>query len=719
VTVSTASTDPSLAAPVRPLPSELRLRGGRLFLARAAWLALAVLTAVLLLGSLPLNFTARSQVCEAASCDTNQLSPADAAALAAVGLTPRDYAAFSIALDLLVAVAFGASALLIVTRQSDHALALFVSLMLITFGWVTLTGAGQGLATVAPAWWWPTQLIAYLGDLAIVAFFLVFPTGRVVPRWGGALLLLWALLQAPAYFLPATSLNLRVANEGLYALLFVGGLLAALAAQVYRYRRVSGHTERQQTKWAVLGASAALVGFLAAGILLPATPSVLAVLLLMAVQRLCMLLVPVSLAMALLRYRLWAVDPLVNRALVYAVLTACVAALYVVVVGGLSALFQAQGNWLIALLATGLAAAAFEPLRARFQRAINYLMYGERDDPAAVLRRLGQQLQGVVAPEAVMSTIVQTMGGALKLPYAALTLNIGGEERVFAEYGQAPAGVVRLPLTYQSETIGHLVVAPRGAGEQFTSADERALSLLAQEVGVAAQTLILADDLRRLNADLQRSRERLVTAREEERRRLRRDLHDGLGPTLASLSQRLDRARRLVGRDPAAAEKLLEELKGQVRGTLAELRQLVYALRPPVLDELGLLSALREHTRQHGAAAGVALTLDAPERLPPLPAAVEVAAYRIALEAFTNVMRHANAAHCTVRLALADDALSVEVVDDGRGLPEGHRAGVGLAAMRERAAELGGTCTLESGPNGTRVRARLPLAAAEIGAEHG
>jgi signal transduction histidine kinase len=350
-------------------------------------------------------------------------------------------------------------------------------------------------------------------------------------------------------------------------------------------------------------------------------------------------------------------------------------------------------------------------------------MYGERDDPAAVLRRLGQQLQGVQAPGAVLNTIVQTVGGALKLPYAAITLTLAGEERVCAEYGRISAAVVRLPLTYQAETLGYLVVGLRGTGEPLTAADERALALLAQEAGVATQTVILADDLGRLNADLQRSRERLVTAREEERRRLRRDLHDGLGPTLASLSQRLDLARRLVGQDPAGAEKLLEELKGQVRGTLVELRQLVYALRPPVLDEFGLLSALREHTSHHGAAAGVAVTFEAPERLPSLPAAVEVAAYRIVLEAFTNAMRHASAARCTVRLALEGGtlttALVVEVSDDGRGLPEGRHIGVGLASMQERAAELGGSCSVESGSGGTRVRARLPVAPPEPGGEDG
>jgi signal transduction histidine kinase len=212
----------------------------------------------------------------------------------------------------------------------------------------------------------------------------------------------------------------------------------------------------------------------------------------------------------------------------------------------------------------------------------------------------------------------------------------------------------------------------------------------------------------RLTNDLQRSRERLVTAREEERRRLRRDLHDGLGPALGSLTLQLDLVRTLLTQDLAAADTLLVELKGQVQTSLADIRRLVYALRPPTLDELGLLSALREQVT-HYRQAGLSITLNAPERLPPLPAAVEVALYRIAQEALTNMVRHAQASTCVVSLRVERDAC-LEIGDDGQGLPADFRAGVGLTSMRERAAELGGTCLIEPGATGgTRVLVRLPL----------
>jgi signal transduction histidine kinase len=222
-------------------------------------------------------------------------------------------------------------------------------------------------------------------------------------------------------------------------------------------------------------------------------------------------------------------------------------------------------------------------------------------------------------------------------------------------------------------------------------------------VGIAAHAA-------RLTADLQRSRERLVSTREEERRRLRRDLHDGLGPQLATFTLKLDAARNLLASEPEAASSLLLELKTQTQDTIFGIRRLAYELRPPALDELGLTSALREQATAYGPA----FSVEAHEELPPLPAAVEVAAYRIAVEAMTNTARHARARVCRVRIAPSDRELEVEITDDGVGLPDGCRAGVGLSSMRERAAEIGGTCEIESMPGGgTRVLARLPLPLSE------
>ena len=215
-------------------------------------------------------------------------------------------------------------------------------------------------------------------------------------------------------------------------------------------------------------------------------------------------------------------------------------------------------------------------------------------------------------------------------------------------------------------------------------------------------------------ADLRRSRERLVLAREEERRRLRRDLHDELAPTLAALGLSAATVGELIPTDPKGAAFANEKLQTVIRATVGDVRRLVYDLRPPALDELGLIEALRERASRYVAQeGGVRVTVEAPDELPPLPAAVEVAAYRIVQEALTNVSRHARASECTVRLACTESpsrALTIEVTDNGVGLPETPEYGVGLHSMRERAAELGGECEIaRSWPSGTRVFARLPL----------
>jgi signal transduction histidine kinase len=415
------------------------------------------------------------------------------------------------------------------------------------------------------------------------------------------------------------------------------------------------------------------------------------------------LFVPVLTYIAIVRYHLYDIDVVINRTLVYGSLSACVIGIYVLAVVALGALFQAQGNFAISLLATGLAAVLFQPLRMRLQRGVNRLMYGERDDPYAVLSRLGQRLEAALAPDAALNTVVQTVAQALKLPYAEISLKQGDGFVTAASYGEPADERVTLPLTYGAELVGRLNLAPRAPGEEFSSSDRRLLEDLARQAGVAAHAA-------RLTADLQRSRERLVTAREEERRRLRRDLHDGLGPQLAAQTLKVGSARSLYGRDPAAADALLSELETNMEAAISDIRRLVYNLRPPALDELGLDGAIRESAAQY-ATKGLKISVDTPQTLPSLPAAVEVAAYRIVQEALTNVVRHAAASECVIRLGL-DSELELEITDDGIGLPEDRGAGIGLSSMRERAVELSGTCVVEpSLPEGTRVLARLPLPA--------
>lgn len=577
------------------------------------------------------------------------------------------------------------------------------------------TQMGGAVAMWVGNWSW------WLVFIPLLLMLLLFPTGRLPSRrwrraaWAGSAGVALAaagdaLMPGPMRLMPSPNpLGIAGAAGVLDAFRFGGGVLlmsvglAAVASLLRRLRRAQG-VERQQLKWFAY-AGGLSIALLVGAIVADARIGVRALGPLAGTIGFSILL-PTAVAVAVLRHGLWDVDVLINRTLVYGALTAGVVALYAFVVGSLGALFQASGSPSASLVAAALVAVLFQPLRARLQRGVNRVLYGERDEPYAVVSRLGRRLEGTLAPDAVLPAIVQTLTESLKLPYAAIALRQGEGLAVAAARGTPGSGLLHLPLVYQGEMVGELRLGPRAPGETFGPTDRRLLEDLARQTGVAAHAV-------RLTAHLQEARERLVTAREEERRRLRRDLHDGLGPVLASQTLTLEAARRLVERDPAAAGALLDDLLGQTKDAVADVRRLVYALRPPALDDLGLVSALREQAAQYGYA-GPHITIEVQEPLPPLPAAVEVAAYRIVQEALTNVLRHADARACTVHLALAGPserpALRLEVRDDGRGLPVSGRTGVGTASMRERAEELGGTCEIASpAGGGTRVRAWLPL----------
>jgi signal transduction histidine kinase len=684
---------------------------------RSPWLILArvfqalviCLAVGLFIINIPLTYEQRSTICETEPCPPNQLSVRSVQALEDVGMSVDDLVTLTIALDIFIAVIFTACAVVIFIRKPNDLFTIFVTIMLVTFGTATFAGGLNGIAAAYPQLEWLTQTIAMIGSVGILAFFFVFPNGRFTPRWTIPVFIGWFLYQLLRYYFPDSSLILH-GDAALYNLLFVAFFLSGVAAQVYRYVRVSNAIERQQTKWVLYGLTIGMGCYLVLRILSvlvsdPTGSGVLASLGVVTVATFFILLIPISITVAVIKYRLWDINPIINRTLVYGALSATTIALYVVAVGFFSNYFQSSRvNFIVSFIATGVVAILFEPLRERLQRAVNRLMYGERDDPTTVLTRLSQQLESALAPESVLQTIVETLAQTLRLPYAAITFFSSDEEpRIIAEFGRPPSDMIHLPLAYQTERVGELILAPRAPGESFSPADMKLINIIAQQAGLAAYTV-------RLNNDLQKSRERLVTAQEEERRRLRRDLHDGVGPTLASLSQRLDTAADLVESDPGRSVQLLKELKGQVKGTLAEIRRLVYALRPPVLDEFGLVSAIREHVAQYSGPNGLTITFDVTEPMPPLPAAVEVAAYRIGLEAFTNIINHAEATACHIRVKIEDSCLVLEVSDNGKGISDNKHTGVGLTSMRERAVELGGEYFIENIPSGgTRIGARLPL----------
>lgn len=474
-------------------------------------------------------------------------------------------------------------------------------------------------------------------------------------------------------------------------------VVASLGTLIARWRSAD-RIQRQQIKWLGAAVVLGLSVMFSTGLVFGWEGLMLGLFILV-------LGVPAAIAIAILRHGLFDIDVVFSRSLVYAAMSLFVVGAYVLLVGGASALLGAgnTGDLALSILATGLIAAGFQPLRQAVQRAVNRRLYGRRDEPMAVVAALGDKLEAGDSDAALLASIAETVTGALRLPYAEI--DAGGRK---AASGKSPAGLPLevFPLRYQAEALGELRVAP-APGERLSAAERALLSTLARQASLAAHAA-------QTRSALQQSRENIVGAREEERRRLRRDLHDGLGPTLASLAQRLDAAGALTQTDPAAASRMLIDARTKMASAIADLRRAAYSLRPPSLDELGLVSAVREDAQTLIPPGGLRCEVRADKTLPPLPAAAEAAAYRIALEAITNVVKHAGATRCDVAFAVRTGALWVEIEDDGRGIPAGAPLGVGTLSMRERAEELGGRIEItRCSPRGTRVRATLPMSPSE------
>ncbi len=471
----------------------------------------------------------------------------------------------------LMPLAFSALGALVITRQPHN-----------TIGWLMLAPALSTVldafstpfvsnVTVPPAdpsslflvAVWANRISWVLSVFPFLLILLLFPTGRPPSRrWNGLVLavvslqMLFLLVVGFGRQLLPFSEAWSVANpigvipdewvRVLYSvpLQVIESVLALLCtvSLFVRYKQGSA-VEKTQIKWIAFASTIFGPLYLVTILTVVARgkgwgsedPVALAVRL---PADLTLLIIPVVIAIAILRHRLYDIDLIINRTLVYGALSAGVVGMYVLLVGALGALFGSSGNLVLALLATGLAAFLIQPLRERLQRSVNRLMYGERDDPYTVLSRLSQQLKTTLAPAAMLPKIAETIGQTLKLPYVALALNQGDRLEIAAAYGIPVGEPEQLPLVYHGEPVGQLLVARRAPGETFTPAERRLLEEIAVQAGVAAQAV-------RLTADLQRARERLITAREEERRRLRRDLHDGLGPQLASLTRTLAAAREL------------------------------------------------------------------------------------------------------------------------------------------------------------------------------
>ncbi|WP_139230057.1 sensor histidine kinase [Nocardioides terrae] len=583
--------------------------------------------------------------------------------------------------------------------------------------------ADDALPLVNLALWSFNRLGAFL-PLSGALLMLLFPTGRFLPgRWRvagwaatvamtlGALLVVLLPVgdSLPDVALPpgvdvdwgVLPLGAGAADGavGASVAVQVAGLLSAMLAVVVRYRRSRG-LERDRMRWLLWSVVAiALVLVVTLGLEFQAVND--------AAIFLIMLLPATAMTIGVVAPELVAIDDLLARTLLWAVLAGVILLADIAVVGGLSAvlddsLTQRQLVLIVLLVSVVL----YGPLRARLVRGVRFLLLGRRSDPYDVVAGLASTLESTDEGPQQLAAVARAVATAFRVRYVSVEVDRGTGERVVATHGVRPAQTRSLPIVYRGAEVGRMVLPARGPRSRLSRRDEQLLADLVRQAATAARTSGLAEEL-------QRSRERLVTAREEERRRIRRDLHDGLGPVLSGVVFQLEGARLLVEKDPATAGTRLQEASRTVQDVVADVRRLVHDLRPPALDDLGLVGALGQLADQL-ARGGPAITVS-DDGLGPLPAAVEVAAYRIVAEALTNTVRHAAATRAGARLTVVEPdgapALRVEVADDGIGLAEEVEAGIGLRSMRERALELGGRVAVVCPPEGgTVVTAELPLA---------
>jgi two-component system NarL family sensor kinase len=549
------------------------------------------------------------------------------------------------------------------------------------------------------SWLWAPSLIA-----SAVLLPLLLPEGRLPSaRWRPALALSvvavswtalsWALTPYELQDFPIVVRDLEnpvgIAAAASPVVLSAGIALLVLAlvlafASVAARWRVSTEERRQQLKWILVG-GAATVAVFAAGFLVPQPAGEF-------VSALAVIPIPAAGGVAALRHRLWDVDLVVSVGLRYAILSMVVIAVYATVVSLLGAVTGAP------VIATAVVALVLLPLHSRLQRWVNRLVHGEPDDPATALARLGERLQATSDPadvaDRLLPEVVARIARLLHSPYVAIDLADGGVVSV----GEPPAAVDRVPLRYGGAEVGELQLARRSRSLR----ELQRLDHLGRQAAVAVHSVLLTREARR-------TRQLVVAAREEERRRLRWDLHDGIAPSIAALALQAETARDLVGENPAAATQILDRLVPRLNGAVADVRSLVHELRPPTLDELGLAGAVRElAARFAGPGRAVETEVGAVEGL---PAAVDLAAYRIVSEALSNAVRHGGAVNILVRLQRDREWLRVEVSDDGTGIDPDATPGVGLASMRARAEELGGSFSAAPGAAGAgaTITALLPL----------
>jgi signal transduction histidine kinase len=649
--------------------------------------------------------------------------------------------------DALFALAFGTTGALIATRRPANPI-----------GWLFLTAGILGGANLLSSEFasysihhevavpggntakWFSDWLWFQGQLIFVFLLLLFPDGSLPsPRWrplvwivvsGTALALIggWLSPTAPATFddpitiwpLPGTlgATARTVSSAGTVLTLLT--LLFSTSAPIVRYRRATAEV-RQQLKW--FAAAAGLVGmiliaFIAVMTTAPSYASLLSVLWVIAAS-----MIPVATGIAILRHRLYDIDVVINKAVVFAVLAAFITVVYLAIVVGIGALVGARGNFALSILATAIIAVAFQPARERARHLANRLVYGKRATPYETLSEFAGRMSEAFATEEILPRMARILGEGTGARRAEVWLRVGGEIRPAASWPEEQP--MSNPISLQSDDVPEIddvdrVVAVRHHGEllgalavskpptePLTPAEDELISDLASQAGLVLRNVRLTSELQARLEELQASRQRLVTAQDEERRRLERNLHDGAQQQLVSLAIKLRMARSISDKDSAKADQILAEVEREAADALEDLRDLARGIYPPLLADQGLVAALSAQARK--AALSVEIVSDGVGRY---PQEIEAAVYFCCLEALQNAAKYARASRAVVRLAGDDQSLNFSVEDDGAGFdPATTPRGTGLQNMADRVEALGGRFEIDSRPGeGTRVTAKIPAA---------
>ncbi len=465
--------------------------------------------------------------------------------------------------------------------------------------------------------------------------------------------------------------------------------VACLAVLFWRWHRSSGDS-RAQLSWLLVGAALAVALFAPTGAgvdTLWSTSLILGV-----------LVFPISASIAVLRHQLLGIDIVINRTLMYAALTGILLGCFLAVVE-LAGLVAGRNPGLVGSLpAAAVVAIAFAPARQFLQRRMDTMLFGFRRDPAQALRRVASQLTSNADDE--LGASLRAVSESLRLPDLLLV----SDGRRIGSPTFRTDGATQIPLKFGAHPVGELWVRPRRGQSELDSSDIAALELIAVPIAAAVHAI-------RLSEQLQQSRRQLIDAQAEERRRLHRDLHDGLGPALTAIALRADAAGNVSLTDPTKSKSLITELADQTRQAISEVRRIAHDLGPQSLESLNLLEALNRQAASFASRLGggtLIVTTNLPDVLPAMPVNMRNAAFRIVTEALNNIARHSNATAAVIRIQCGP-SLVLEVCDNGTSLSGSWDQGFGLTSMRERAISIGATFCAGPTPSGGRIHVEFPL----------